>query len=181
MKYRELIKLKDGRDCVLRSASSADAAAVRDCFLLTHRETDFLLTYPLEMTMTEEQEGEFLRKKEESAGAAELLALVDGKMVGTAGIDAVGTKDKLRHRAELGVSVEKAFWGLGIGRALLRGCVACAKRAGYAQLELEAVAENERAIALYESEGFIEYGRNPLGFLSRGGRRQELVLMRLEL
>ena len=83
MKYHEIVKLKDGRDCVLRSASSADAAAVLGCFLLTHRETDFLLTYPLEMTMTEEQEGEYLRTKEESAGAVELLALVDGKTVGT--------------------------------------------------------------------------------------------------
>ena len=181
MKYHEIVKLKDGRDCVLRSASSADAAAVLDCFIRTHGETDFLLTYPLEMTMTEEQEGEYLRTKEESAGAVELLALVDGKTVGTAGIDAVGTRDKLKHRAELGISVEKAFWGLGIGRALLRGCVACAKEAGYAQLELSVVGENERALALYESEGFVEYGRNPRGFRTRDGRWQELVLMRMEL
>ena len=27
----------------------------------------------------------------------------------------------------------------------------------------------------------MEYGRNPRGFLTRDGRRQELVLMRLEL
>ena len=181
MTYREIVRLKDGRDCLLRSAGETDAQAVLDCFELTHEETEYLLTYPGEMSLTAEQEGEFLRKKEQSPGAVELLALVDGRVVGSAGIDAVGTREKLKHRAELGISVEKAFWGLGIGRALLRGCVACAKQAGYAQLELEAVAENERAIALYESEGFIEYGRNPLGFLTREGRLQELVLMRLEL
>ena len=43
------------------------------------------------------------------------------------------------------------------------------------------MAENERAIALYQSEGFVEYGRNPRGFRSRQTGWQELVLMRLEL
>ncbi|MBQ1840819.1 MAG: GNAT family N-acetyltransferase, partial [Atopobiaceae bacterium] len=86
-----------------------------------------------------------------------------------------------RHRAEFGISVIRECWGLGIGRALTQACVACARRAGYAQLELDVVAENARAIALYRSEGFVEYGRNPKGFRTRDGRWQELVLMRLEL
>ena len=43
------------------------------------------------------------------------------------------------------------------------------------------VAENEHAIALYESEGFTEYGRNPRGFRSRLSGWQAVVLMRLEL
>ena len=59
-------------------------------------------------------------------------------------------------------------------------CAGVLRRA-YAQLELEAVAENERAIALYKSEGFEEYGRNPKGFLSRYSGFQELVYMRLDL
>jgi RimJ/RimL family protein N-acetyltransferase len=53
--------------------------------------------------------------------------------------------------------------------------------AGYSQLELEVVAENRAALALYKSVGFEEYGRNPRGFRSRTGGWQELVLMRLEL
>ena len=57
----------------------------------------------------------------------------------------------------------------------------CAKEAGYAQLELDVAAQNERAITLYESEGFAQYGRNPKGFRSRYSGWQELVLMRLEL
>ena len=64
---------------------------------------------------------------------------------------------------------------------MTEACIACAKRAGYAQLELEAVAENKSAIALYESVGFTEYGRNPRGFRSRLTGWQELALMRLEL
>ena len=54
-------------------------------------------------------------------------------------------------------------------------------RAGYAQLELDVVADNAPALALYQSLGFAEYGRNPKGFRSRSGHWQELVLMQLEL
>ena len=53
--------------------------------------------------------------------------------------------------------------------------------AGYEQLELDVVSENKRAIALYESLGFVEYGRNPRGFKSKYTGYQELVYMRLEL
>ena len=77
--------------------------------------------------------------------------------------------------------MDKAYWGLGIGRALTEACIECAGAAGYVQLELEAVAENKSALALYRSVGFQEYGRNPKGFRSRLTGWQELVLMRLEL
>ena len=111
----------------------------------------------------------------------ELLAFVDGAIVGSAGVTCVARKEKTRHRAEFGISVNKAHWGLGIGRALTEGCIECARTAGYVQLELEAVAENKSALALYRSVGFQEYGRNPKGFRSRLTGWQELVLMRLEL
>ena len=73
------------------------------------------------------------------------------------------------------------YWGLGIGRALTRACIECAKAAGYAQLELQAVEANERAVALYRSEGFVAYGRNPRGFRSRIDGWQPILLMRLAL
>ena len=104
-----------------------------------------------------------------------------GKVTRTTGIEAVGTKDKVRHRAEFGISVLKEYWGLGIGRALLEACIKCAKEAGYAQLELTVVAENARAIALYQKAGFVEYGRNPRGFHSRISGFQEVVYMLLKL
>ncbi|MBO7675104.1 MAG: GNAT family N-acetyltransferase [Atopobiaceae bacterium] len=181
MEYRKRITLKDGRRCLLRNGTADDARAALDSFNLTHEETDFLLTYPGEGDLTLEDEARYLRERAESDSEIEILAEIDGGVVGTAGIGCVGAKEKLRHRAEFGVSVEQAFWGLGVGRALTEACVECAKAAGYAQLELDVVANNERAIALYRSVGFVEYGRNPRGFQSRQTGWQELVLMRLEL
>lgn len=180
MEFRKEILLKDGRECVLRNGTAADARQVLDCFRLTHGQTDFLTSRPEEITYTEEQEAEFLQHKAAGPGEVYILALVDGKLAGTAGIDRVGAYEKTKHRAVFGISVDRDFWSLGIGRALTRACIRCSQAAGYVQLELEAVADNERALALYRSVGFTEYGRNPRGFRSRG-RWQELVLMRLEL
>ena len=101
--------------------------------------------------------------------------------MGSAGIEKIGTKEKMRHRASFGISIDREYWGLGIGRALLEACIECAREAGYRQLELDVVAENKRAISLYTDEGFVEYGRNPRGFRSRLTGWQEIVLMRLEL
>ena len=181
MKYNKVITLKDGRTCILRNGTALDGQALLNIYLLTHAQTDYLLSYPDESTMTVEQETQFLKEKTESRNGIELLAEVDGVVVGSAGIGSVGMKEKLKHRAEFGISVDKAYWGLGIGRALTDACIECAGAAGYAQLELEAVAENKTALALYESVGFVEYGRNPRGFRSRLTGWQELVLMRLEL
>ena len=181
MEYQDTVRLKDGRTCVLRAASGEDAEAVCGNFSLTHAQTDFLLSYPEENSYDADRERQFLTDKKNSADEVELCAVVDGRIVGTAGLESLGKKDKVRHRAEFGISIEREYWGLGIGRALLAACIECAKRAGYAQLELDVVGENARAIRLYQSMGFTEYGRNPRGFRSRNTGWQELVLMRLEL
>ena len=181
MQYLRTVKLKDGRECVLRNGTEADGQAVLDLFNLTHEQSDFLASYRDESTHTVEGEAVFLKKKTESGNEIEILAEVDGIPVGLAGISCVGPKCKLRHRAEFGISIDKAYWGLGIGRALTEACIECAKAAGYAQLELSVVADNAPAIALYESVGFCEYGRNPMGFRSRKTGWQALIDMRLVL
>ena len=181
MKYNKTITIKDGRKCLLRNGTAEDGKIVLECFRKCHEETDFLLTYPDENTFTEDQEAEYLQAKTDSANEIEIIASVGSKVAGTAGIDTIGDKYKIRHRAEFGISVLKEYWGLGIGRALTEACIECAREAGYLQVELDVVADNKNAIALYESLGFVEYGRNPIGFRSRISGMQELILMRLEL
>ena len=180
MQYEKEIVLKNGARCFLRSTNETDAAEVLRTFELTHTETDYLLTYPEENSFTVQQEAELLKARNESKKAIEIAAFIDGRLVGTAGFEPIGDKEKLRHRADFGIAVEKAYWGRGIGKALTLACIECAKQADYLQIELEVVAENASAVRLYEAVGFREYGRNPRGFRARSGW-QTLILMRLEL
>ena len=181
MKYHQMLTLKNGQEAILRNGTLADGAAEFELFMRTHEETDYLLSYPEENSFDAEQEGAFLQEKTDSENEIEILALVDGKLAGTAGIEAVGKKYKVRHRAEFGISVLKDYWGLGLGRALTDACIRCAREAGYAQLELQVVADNERAVSLYRSVGFVEFGRNPRGFRSRLTGDQTVLSMLLTL
>ncbi|MBR4358265.1 MAG: N-acetyltransferase [Butyrivibrio sp.] len=181
MKYDKIINLKNGKEALLRNGEFADGEAVFVNFNETHAETDYLLSYPDENSFDAQQEAEFLKEKTESPNEIEIVAVVDGVVAGTAGIEAVGSKYKLKHRAELGIAILKEYWGLGLGKALMEACIECAKEAGYTQLELNVVAENERAVSLYKKMGFVEYGRNPRGFNSRVSGYQEVVYMLLEL
>lgn len=181
MKYNQTITLKNGKEAVLRNGEAADGKAVYENFNATHAETDYLLSYPDENSYDPEQEAKFLDGKAASPNEIEILAFVDGKLAGMAGIEAVGSKYKLRHRAEFGISILREYWGLGLGKALTTACIQCAREAGYGQLELNVVAENRRAVSLYRDAGFVEFGRNPRGFNSRISGYQELVYMRLEL
>lgn len=180
MKYEKNIILKNGKKCLIRNAVSDDAQEVLNIFLLTHEQTDFLASYKDEAAFDATFEKQFLTDKESADREVYLCAIVDGCIVGTAGVDSKG-ENKVKHRAAFGIAIDKDFWGMGIGRALTIACIECAKDAGYSQLELEVVSDNSSAIALYKSEGFVEFGRNPRGFISRYRGWQELVSMKLEL
>ena len=181
MKYEQKIVLKNSKEALIRNGNASDGLAVYEVFNLTHAETDYLLSYPDENSFDPEQEALFLEEKAESPNETELIAIIDGKIAGTAGIEAVGKKYKVKHRADFGISVLKEYWGLGLGKALTKACIQCAKNAGYNQLELNVVADNERALSLYRSLGFEEFGRNPRGFNSQTSGYQELVYMMLKL
>ena len=180
MKYAKNVTLKNDKKCLLRNAVGEDAQEVLDIFLLTHEQTDFLSSYKDEATFDTTFEKQFLTDKECADREVYLCAVVDGHIVGTAGVDSKG-ENKISHRAEFGIAIDKDFWGIGIGRALTVACIECAKDAGYSQLELEVVSDNSSAISLYKSMGFIEFGRNPRGFHSRYQGWQELISMRVEL
>ena len=181
MRYAETVILKDGVELLVRNAVASDARALRDVMQRTHAETDYLLSYPDEQSVDDEQEARSLVETERSDNEVELVAVVDGKIVGSAGVAAVGDRRKVAHRARFGISILTEHWGMGIGRVLMEASIDCARRAGYTQLELEVVADNERAVSLYRRAGFEEYGRNPRGYRSVSSGYQELVHMRLEL
>lgn len=180
MKYTKEVILKNNKKCLIRDAVDDDAQEVLDVFLATHEQTDYLSSYKDEATFDAEFERKFLTDIEDSEKEIYLCAVVDGRIVGTASVFSIGP-NKVKHRAEFGIAIDKDYWGIGIGQALTAACIAFAKNAGYSQLELEVVDDNTGAISLYQKMGFVEFGRNPRGFLSRFQGWQELVSMRLEL
>ena len=99
MRYVETVVLKGGAELLVRNAVASDARALRETVRRTHSETDYLLSYPDEQGTDEEQEARLLEGTEGSGNEVELVAIVDGRIVGTAGFKAVGGKRKVGQRA----------------------------------------------------------------------------------
>ena len=99
MKFEQTILLKNSKEAVIRNGDESDGNAVFEVFNRTHAETDYLLSYPDENSFDPEQEAQFLKEKTISPTEIELIAIVDGKIAGTAGIESVGKKYKVKHRA----------------------------------------------------------------------------------
>lgn len=70
---------------------------------------------------------------------------------------------KLAHKGFVwGVFIAESHRGRGLARRLMQAVIAHARGAdGIRQLNLTASAANRNAIALYESLGFVIYGREP--------------------
>ena len=180
MKYpAKTVRLNNGKECVLRSPGPEDAQGMLDYLRTTSGETVFLLRTPEEVAMTAEEEAEFLRAALQNPSAIMIAAVIDGRIVGNTGLSGIGSRSKVRHRATIGIAVEKAYWGLGIGSCLMTEAIAWAKDAGYEQIELEVIETNESAVRLYSKYGFEKFGRRERAFkLKDGTYCDELLMMK---
>jgi putative acetyltransferase len=101
-----------------------------------------------------------------------------GQVVGDANVQRIRTTFT-RHVGIFGIEGHPAAQRRGIGRALLRACVDWSRAHGIERLELYVRADNARAIALYESEGFVlESTRARFTRLPDGGYVDDLGYVR---
>jgi len=181
VKYYKQVQLKNGKTCIIRNPNCEDAKAILQHMILTSGETENMLRYSDEITLTEAEESIYLRDIESSSDAIMISAVVDGKIVANAGFNPVSKLEKCKHRADFGISIQKKYWGCGIGSHIMVVILETALQAGYEQVELDVVTDNKRAIALYEKFGFEKFGTNEKAFRCRDGQYKALHLMSCRL
>lgn len=182
MKFEErTITLKDGRTCVLKPNSPEYAAEMIEYMTKTAGETEYLLRYPDEVNFTVEKEKEILGNILEDPYHIMMIAVVDGKPAGNGSVSGIGTKRKIQHRCSLAIALYEEFWGLGIGSAMINYLSELAGGIGWKQLDLEVVADNVRAQALYRKCGFVESGRRHNALLFDDGTYHDEILMYKDL
>jgi putative acetyltransferase len=99
------------------------------------------------------------------------LVAVDGEnVVGIAGLHAAHPGLRRSHVRALGIAIAPEWQGRGLGRQLIERLLAWADNWGHVlRVELHVHEDNERAIALYRSLGFVEEGRHR-GYALKNGR-----------
>jgi RimJ/RimL family protein N-acetyltransferase len=77
----------------------------------------------------------------------------------------------------IGMMVNAAYRGRGVGKHLLQGAIDWATHKGYPEMHLLVFAHNERARALYERCGFIEVEFYPADVTRINGEAWDTILM----
>ena len=84
-----------------------------------------------------------------------LVAVIDGRIVGSCGLHHASRSPRRAHAMSLGLAVEGAHQGRGVGDALMKAMIGIADGwLNVTRLELTVYTDNERAIALYRKHGF---------------------------
>lgn len=138
---------------LIRSAEPDDYRAFHEIYSCPRAyEGTLQLPYP---------SAEMWRKRlaEPPEGTYNLVAVVDGKVVGSLGLHTNPNRPRRRHSATFGMGVHDDWQGKGIGSALLAACIDLADNwLNITRLQLEVYTDNEPAIRLYEKFGFEREG-----------------------
>lgn len=172
----EEFKLKDDRVCKIREIRIDDAANMVSYLKTVMGESDFMNSYPDEITMTAEEEEKMIKGFNKSDTTLMLVVEMEERIIASGTIIRL-SKKKMRHRGNVAVAVLKEFWNLGIGKKILICLEGFAKDLGLSQIELDYYSGNKRARALYDKIGFIETGKTPNAIILKDGRGYDSIKM----
>jgi RimJ/RimL family protein N-acetyltransferase len=103
------------------------------------------------------------------------VAEITGKPVGWVTMRG-SDRRRLRHQCVLGISVDRAHRGGGVGRALMTAAIAWARVQQLDRIELRVMTRHAKAIALYERMGFVKEGTVRGGIRIRDALHDDFIM-----
>lgn len=166
----------NGRQAELRELVPEDAAVVVNWMRSVAAETGNNISEPDEVP-TAEKEAAWLRRLTREEKSSMWGVFAGGSLIACASLLGISSKRRLRHRAELSVTVSKAYLWQGISEALVQTALDFAQQAGYRQVETDVLAGSSGALSKYQKMGFVQYGLLPDAVRFRGGQTGDWVLL----
>ncbi|EMF0085651.1 GNAT family N-acetyltransferase [Enterococcus hirae] len=138
----------------IREAQPNDASELLAMMQQVEEETDFLVMDEKGMELTPEALALSIEYLQDSNNNLLLLACMGQKIIGVVSVK-TGEQYRISHVGEVGISILKDYWGLGLGTMLLEEVLIWVKENGVLfRLELDVQTRNERAVHLYQKMGF---------------------------
>lgn len=163
----------------IRPTQPIDAPQLLQVMKKIGGETDFLIMDEHGLSLTEEQLAMQLAAFLESANNLSLVALAGEKIIGMASVLAEDNP-RVAHIGEVGISILKDYWGMGLGAAMMEEIIWWAENSGVIRrLELTVQTRNKRAIHLYQKFGFTQEGKMQRSFLTAQNEFIDAYLMAL--
>ena len=152
------IQLKNGQTCTLRQPREDDAQNMLDYLNIICTETDYISFGKGELPWNLEEKKNFIKEHLDDNNKIIILAEISGDIAGIASISG-GKPTRIRHIGELGITILKKYWSIGIGYAFMENLIEWANKSGVIRkISLRVRVDNERAIQLYDKFGFVKEG-----------------------
>ncbi|MHA2504597.1 MAG: N-acetyltransferase family protein [Candidatus Kariarchaeaceae archaeon] len=151
------LRLGNGQLLTIREAEVPDAQTVLDFIVYIARESDNVTFGPGEFSMTVEEEERYFERIQSLPRNIIILGFIDDEQVAMADITS-RPRPRLKHLGELGISVRKDFWRMGIGQEMMQYLIEWARDVGLRKINLEVRSDHQGGIALYRKMGFVDEG-----------------------
>ncbi|GFZ32958.1 acetyltransferase [Clostridium zeae] len=149
---------KGNQNLMIRRARTEDAVELNEFYKNIMLETDHFGYEVDEFHITDEQQAHTINMFNQADNAILLVATLNDKIVGNLSFRA-GSSKKIQHVGEFGIQVLKNYWNLGIGKELVKCLINWAKENEKVyKISLRVRADNQNAIHLYKTLGFMEEG-----------------------
>ncbi|MBZ9686334.1 GNAT family N-acetyltransferase [Clostridium estertheticum] len=103
------------------------------------------------------------------------------RVVGVASLS-VNKSNRVRHSGSIGLMVNRDYHRMGIGRALMKSLIDIADNwLMLIRIELGAFTDNEKAINLYKSLGFVIEGTKKYAIIRNGKYDNEYLMARYNI
>lgn len=156
--FPRYIKTKSKLSLCIREAQREDAAALLEHTHLVSGESDFLSFGQGEFKRNLIEEEAFIEDHLQAPNQLCIVAEINMEIIGLLTVKS-STKKRLQHIGEFGISIQKRFWGEGVGSQLVDSMIAWARQNELIRkLNLLVLANNTSAIHVYKKLGFEEEG-----------------------
>ncbi len=146
-------KLKDDKILLVRELDKNDAKDVLKYLKKVGGETDFLTFGKDGLPYTVDQEKVVLKNIQNAERDFMMGGLIGGNLVSIGNISSF-SKERLKYKGELGISVLKKYWGVGVGSIMMEYLINLCKTKNFRKINLIVYENNKRAINLYKKFGF---------------------------
>jgi len=158
------VTLKNGASAVVRPVRVEDAPDILEMTRLVH-ELDLGVVrtmdeIPANLEAQQRELQSWVKGIRSPPNGQMMVCEVGGQVRGAGSVRRM-MYERMRHTGHIGLAVHPEWQGLGIGRAIMEALIEWAnsdESEGITRLDLSALADNHRAMKLYESLGFAHEG-----------------------
>ena len=163
----------------VRVAQITDAGTMAELFAAVAEERDGIATEP--PVDVGERTARFAGDLAGSVVAVADIRPTGSLVIGSQVIGMLQVKASRHGFGEIGMLVDRAWRGRGVGSALIQAAISLARDQGLHKLSLEVFAHNAAAVALYRKCGFVEEGRRISQYRRASGELWDSIIMGLTL